>query len=540
MPRQEKNATARTLYRLVDVQNLRSVIRERYVGEAFTMYDIAVGGREALLVLGAMVTEHAKWARDIEELTGQPAVVGNMTAAGALIIRRSDRGAWAVTFGMGFQLIDQALVDSSFGQRIAIRLGDPTKISSITRSAIDAGARVSRVTVPTGDGLSRFGFESFGEMVTRLVVRGRVPGLTHDGDVTVRGADALNIPLGRTAADLVADLDCIEALLATEPPEGMQVLEQLVPVRKPATRVSALDHLLAEALTAEDRDHQLALSWPFEHIGDNAPPTHFKLLSSGTGRGGASLREGLPDLDDLLAPLGRTSAPLDRLKQMRIQLFGSAEDDDPVSSAIPARKWLAFETPFDGKRYCLFDGQWFQMEDQYADQLVALTEEIFRKKFETVLPAWTAEFDEEDDYNKHLAAELGGICLDRKFVHTTAHKRGFEACDVLLRDGTLVHVKKTPKSAPASHLFAQALVSTESLAMHPQAVRQLRELVQEQGGDPTWVKDRPERVVIAMARKNPITAAGLFTFSRVTLVRAVHGIASRGIDVYVAPIALER
>ncbi|MEU4360286.1 DUF6119 family protein [Promicromonospora sp. NPDC023987] len=539
MPRKESNATARTLYRLVDVQDLRAAVRERYVeDEEFEMHDVVVGGREALLVLGVMATEYAKWARDVESLTGFPATIGNVTAAGALIVRRADDGAWAVTFGMGFQLIDQSYVDSSFGQRVAIRLADPTQISSVTRSAIDSRAQVARVTVPSGDGLNGFGFEAFGEMATRIVVRGTAPGLTHEGKTTVRGADALNIPLGRTARDLVADLDHIETLLAADPPPGMSVLEQLVPIRKPASLVSALDQQLADALTT-DEERQLGLSWPFEHIGDNAPPTHFKLMGSGAGRGSSALQDGLPVLEDLISPLAGSTAPLRRLKQMKVQLFSSADEDDPISGAIPARKWLAFETSHNGKKYCLFDGQWFQMDEQYAERLLRLTEGIFRKRLEPPLPGWTAAMENEAQYNRALAVQLGGICLDQKLIRTDAHPRGFEACDVLLSDGSLIHVKKFDSSAPASHLFAQAYVSTHALAWDQQAVQRLRERVEAEGGDPSWVRGRPERVVLAMARRTEVSAQSLFTFSRVNLVRAVQDIQGRGIDVYVAPILVE-
>lgn len=221
---------------------------------------------------------------------------------------------------------------------------------------------------------------------------------------------------------------------------------------------------------------------------------------------------------------------------MSVQLFSG--DEDAISARISARKWLAFETSHNGKRYCYFGGQWFQMDARYAETLLRLTEEIFRKQLDPPLPLWTSQFKEEKDYNQHVARQLGGLCLDRKLVRTDAHPRGFEACDVLLKDGTLVHVKKFDSSAPASHLFAQAYVSTDSLIRDAQAVAALRKTVESVGGDPTWVKDRPPRVVLAMARAKPVTAGELFTFSRVNLVRAAQDIASRSVPLYIAPVVV--
>ncbi|MFC8797205.1 DUF6119 family protein [Promicromonospora sp. NPDC057138] len=536
MPRERSNTTPRTLYRLVDLPDMHAAVRERYSDDLeFETTAVTVGDREGLLVFGVMATPEAKWAQDVHSLTQVVTPIGNITAAAALLIRRGEDGAWALTFGMGFQLIDQSYVDASFGQRIAIRLADPAKISSVTRSAIDSRAQVARVTVPNGDGLNGFGFEAFGEMATRLVARGTSSGLSAKKDmIAVRGADALNIPLGRTPAELLSDLDHIETILTQEPPIGLGVLEQLVPISKPRTLVSELQDQLAAAL-ADPEGKQLGLAWPFEQIGDNEPPTHFKLVGGGSRKG---IQEGLPLLDDLITPLKQTKDPVAKLKGMSVQLFSG--DEEAISAQIAARKWLAFETGLNGKRYCFFGGQWFQMDARYAERLLQLAEGVFRKQLDPPLPPWTSQFKEEKDYNQYLALQLGGLCLDRKLVTTDAHPRGFEACDVLLDDGTLVHVKKFDSSAPASHLFAQAYVSTDSLVRDEQAVSALRKKVESLGGDPTWVKDRPPRVVLAMARHKPVTARELFTFSRVNLVRAAQDIESRNVPLFVAPVAVTR
>ena len=49
---------------------------------------------------------------------------------------------------------------------------------------------------------------------------------------------------------------------------------------------------------------------------------------------------------------------------------------------------------------------------------------------------------EEQDYNRYVGDKIEGfVCLDRRLVRTPAHRRGFEACDLLGPDDELVHVE---------------------------------------------------------------------------------------------------
>lgn len=54
----------------------------------------------------------------------------------------------------------------------------------------------------------------------------------------VRGADALNVPLGLTTSEVLADLDALESLLALPPPETLKILEQLTAVKNPELKKS--------------------------------------------------------------------------------------------------------------------------------------------------------------------------------------------------------------------------------------------------------------------------------------------------------------
>lgn len=526
-----------TLYRLIDLDDLATAIKPKYLSrEGFFQNFTTVGERDALLVHGVMVTEVVSWAGTVHGLSGVPVELGNQTAAAVLLIRNGD-GAWALTYGMGFQLLDYDKLDPGFGQRVAIRTADVNALNSLTRTTLDHRSRTDRFSIPSGEHLRGFGVGDFGELVTRLVAKARIEGLTvGDNELGVRGADALSVPLARTPAALIADLDAIDQVLAKDAPPELSVLEQLVAIKHQPELTTRLESSLARGLAGDPTAGKLALAWPHERIDENGTPSSFKL----TGVGRQPVQDGIPQLDTILEALDGLSPEerLEKIDRLQLILFRDTGGDEPISPAIPARKWLAFETPEDGQRYCLHDGSWYRMASDYAAKLSRRVKEIFDRDSGIHMPAWPVDSGEDEAaYNKRAAKTLGGVLLDQKFVYTDFHRRGIEMCDILLKDGTLIHVKNMDTSAPASHLLAQALVSADALRYDEQARQRFKKIVTRSGGNAADVPDTIERVVLAVARKTrPITATDLFTFTQVNLVRQTTALESQGVQVFVAPI----
>lgn len=139
-------------------------------------------------------------------------------------------------------------------------------------------------------------------------------------------------------------------------------------------------------------------------------------------------------------------------------------------------------------------------------------------------------------YNKLLADQLGGICLDQKLIYPKGSNSGIEACDILLPDGVFIHVKHVSSSAPASHLLAQALVATEFLRIDSDAQISLRQKIEEAGFDPNEYQTKPSRVVVVMAKDDQqLTADSLFTFTKINLVRHDRRFTTMGVELNIAP-----
>lgn len=537
MARKPSNTSPTTLYRLVGLTSLRTAIRDKYLeSPMFEVRQCSVGDRPSALVLGHIETERSKWANTVGALIADPVDAHNVTAAAVLLVPGDEDVTWALSYGMGFLLLEQSYVDPAFGQRLAVRIADADRLNSLTRKTMDDRAKVDRSSIPAGDHVRGFGIGGFGEMVTRLVTTASLPGLTVDKPFKLRGADGLNIPLGRTADTLLGDLDTIAQALQRPVVKDLEVLEQLVALKKGSATATQLDAELVKSLKGES-DTEVGTSWPHESVSENGTPAAFGIKKHGK----PEIRPGVPTVEDILDCFDPTDV-LDSLDQVRIQLYSDPDGDIAISPDIALRKWMAFETTLGGHRYFLHDGAWYHIANAYAAQLQQQVQSIFDRSYDIELPAWPTNDDgnliAEKEYNFLAAQACGGVLLDRKLIRTAQNPRGFEACDVLLPDGALVHVKNIDASAPASHLFAQGANAAHALGFDDQARTEFRKRVVNAGGTAELVKDRTPAVIFAVARNSakPFTADSLYSFSQVTLARTCIDLEARGIPVYVVPI----
>jgi uncharacterized protein (TIGR04141 family) len=134
----------------------------------------------------------------------------------------------------------------------------------------------------------------------------------------------------------------------------------------------------------------------------------------------------------------------------------------------------------------------------------------------------------------------GYVCLDRQGVRDPLGTGStVEICDLLGPDSELIHVKRASGSSPLSHLFAQGLVSAQSLLFSPDARERFAAKVKELGRGRTIRSGFiPAKVVFAILLKkgDPLTASTLFPFSQVTLAHASRILQSHQIDVEVIGI----
>ena len=243
MPRRKSTESRMTVYYLTGTKEAKEAIRDRY--SRFNYKDVKVGDRDSLLVIGTTKAKEVRWGKLLNGLSGESIDLETSAPGAVLLIpdldqketsdEKSETNFWAITFGIGFQMLDQRHIDPGFGKRVAIRCIDPKKLNSITKVTLDDRSKTDRSSIPSGSALNGFGYEELGELATRLVALGNIKNIgTANKAVTIRGADALSIPLSKNPDRIIENLNSIKEILKTSPvSEELSLLEKisLVPTK---------------------------------------------------------------------------------------------------------------------------------------------------------------------------------------------------------------------------------------------------------------------------------------------------------------------
>ena len=324
--------------------------------------------------------------------------------------------------------------------------------------------------------------------------------------------------------------------------EELALLEKisLVPTKN-SEYIEVLNKELMKAIISK-ADQRLNLAWPHETVNDIGEIQAFQIRGAQRDYKFRGRQDGLPTLDILLEPIRMEIKDKRqyRLNMLSVMLFENI-DGDSKSPNIPVKNWISFEVDVDGKKHFLHSGRWYIVDDDYCDIIQKKTESIFNRVNPLkVTPRWLKSYSNELEYNQNLAEACGGICLDRNLISIQSRKSRIEACDVLLKGGIFVHVKRIDSSAPASHLLAQALVSTDILTHDKDAQSVLRSKIVDARHNPNEYDCIPKKLVIVMVKDNrKLTPESLYTFTQVNLNRHDKTLSSRGVEVCIVPIERE-
>jgi uncharacterized protein (TIGR04141 family) len=399
---------------------------------------------------------------------------------------------------------------------------------------LEQRAQINRQTVPGGQTLQAFGIEEYGEVISRLAAKaGADLVLTANSGkpkrISFTAGNSLALPLAKTPADLLRDLGQINQVLKQTAPEPFDRLEQLQPLGARDPRRKELTAELAKLLSAGDQEH-IRLAFPWEREEEYGEEEGFLVFANGNQ--GVQEELSLDLILDLVAPLEPEQVEA-ALKNFGFQAVADTEGKEVIGRRIRLANWLAADLTLGNRRYFFQQGQWYEVGTGYVEYLDSQISQIFTESSDIDLPDWSVGVA-EGKYNEKVASDLGWVLLDKKLAHTRAHPRGIELADLLDTEDQLLHVKEATKSAPLSHLFAQSLVSLESLLYEQAATEHLSKIVEQaRPSQPLPKSWRPVEVVLAIGRERPIAADDLFTFSKVNLVRLRNRLQQAGVHLSV-------
>lgn len=477
----------------------------------------ALDAEEESLFIRARAPHQPGWTRYLAGHVQDP-LEGLFAASAAAVLLFEARGRlFAVTFGQGRHLLEPEAFEKDFGLKVVLNSVAPDQLKSVDAKTIDETPVHTRRDLSKDSSFSAFGLDPSRDLLRAVTGRPRDADLAH----RLTGSDALAIHTREELTrlpELAARL--LEAYGAEDYKEHFGFIDFLRPVRERA-RIEGLQELLVEALRSRD--------WTDIHLA--APETinwqefdgfHFSTQDAEDAANDPSIRTYLATHDEEIS--------LDLLKHDRLVALRAS--DGGVLENWPVYRCIVFQTELDRYLFVLSDGDWFRVDLDYRRRLEA---EVAALPTFRGLPDATAGTD-EDTYNREAARAIGALCLDKKLIYDGGPDK-MEICDLLTRDGALIHVKHRGSSATLSHLFSQGVNSAERLLTDRDFRAKAAAVIAAEGNGyaSIWPRDRPApqdheivfAVITRSRRRTPLTLPFFSVVSLRAAARTLHGFGFR-------------
>jgi uncharacterized protein (TIGR04141 family) len=554
---QRKPATRKsTLHRLKvpdgQTVELRDLVRSHYLDRpGYQARPFSREGIEGLLITGGIPRDRADWCTAAQEITGLEVNERSHSAAG-LIIMRTARGLYALSYGVGFHMLDPYYRDDEFGLEFATRSLDEDGVIKIRNQIMDGRGRVDEYSVARGERIDGFGLDRFGTIVKRLC--GTVSGIPLTSvragkvqQVKVECAEStIKLPLATSPEEFLSDLCAVEEVCAREEPLPELRFVDRVRRFEPSSRKAAEAQATLEELLTNPSSPRLALGIPESCQDALGSAQAFRLTRAGRSMDVTEL-----SLEALLHFVGDVEAGgrLKALGQVRILMYSDDDGLTPASAATNGREWLIADIPAGANRYFYGQGKWYEIGAGYLQTLEEELQQLLDKQSTVSLPPWPKgalnakgqDSHDEGWYNSQAATQTGYILFDKKNIVTEKFKGGgLEICDLLGPDNQLVCIKKAAsKTAPLSHLFAQGVAAVETLRSDEEVrSRFLAQVARHTPGHRMLEDFGTLRVVFGILLKDgqDITVNSLFAFAQVSLLQSARRLRAMNAEVEIVPI----
>jgi uncharacterized protein (TIGR04141 family) len=512
------------------------------LGDALTIeYDgpFEHDGITGYMVAGTRINNTPAWSAHPRSITGEQVSLYGSTPFQVVLI---PVGEWvfALPWGSGRYLLDDALLDDEFALHFAIRRLNPARLGMLSSSTLDIRARNTQTTFPSGSHVAGFGLGVSGELVARICGPADVSGLTYHQKTgkpcRIRAGSSLTVQLGVLPETLLADLQAICTIVQESDQDSpLRFIGQIRPLTAHHAMLPELERHLAAALGGDDQFGPLGLAWPSEIVNDIDEANSF--FSSNIGKYGAKALHADLQIEDLTAEFALVPEVLRvaHLSDARLAPCADEHGEELLSRPIQASKWLIFETVVDHRTYCFHQGRWYEIGEEAVARVRTQVAELMANKSNLTFPLWTptGKQDDEHRYCVQVAKQPGYLVLDQNFAKTTMHKK-FELADIIGPNNELVHVKWLARATAASHLYVQAEVSAWSQREEPAAVQQLHAKVNKLDRTRS-ITERPRTVVLAAGGRQ-WDVEQLFTLSQVGLLRLNMALQNMGVKLEFADI----
>lgn len=371
----------------------------------------------------------------------------------ALYVLRHEGRWFCYTFGYARHLIDDLAYERNFGLIVSLNLGDPAAIKSIDKTNIGHVSLHSREQATREIELAKFEFNNDIDLLRSVTAK--TPIVEGQDQETLSGRDSVTIYTPVTI-DVFSDIAkrLYEAFKSTKYKKNYPWLGKIKEERDTQI-IDGLDSSLATKIVETDF-HKIWLAIPELIEWEQIRGFAYKYMSESLTKPGPVLYQDL-DIDEWVK-VARISTGLTAEQLKRKKVFLYWQDGRPAS-LWSIYRCLNAEIDLNHKTYILNDGDWYNIETGYVNEISAFYGSVPNSKIK--LPPYGT--NTEPNYLKSVAANPGGYALmDHKEVMIGGGRSRVEFCDLYSKDKKeIIHVKKYGGSSVLSHLFSQAVVAGE-------------------------------------------------------------------------------
>lgn len=432
---------------------------------------------------------------------------------------------FAVSFGLGENMLDLEKFEDRFGMKIVLNLAD--KIYSVNKKSVSSTMSRSKESATHEQTLNEFVFDIEQDLLYGVTVKPK-PNDFALGNMSGRESLSLVTPFGFDELDTLLE-KCMSIYVKTTYQDEYSFIDNMKELSDKNPIIPKIYEEILKAFIAQDTG-KVWFSVPEDVNWDVAES--FSLYKGNATE--SNLASAIPvisiDYDtvhDYLEPYLNEIAALEDLKKFKVIV-------NSTDSSLDYIKWKLFNCMYasvsvDGVHYVLNDGRVFIIREEFFRQYEAEYDKV--KVFPSLMPYTTEKNEAEYNENLFKSDEKKYILLDHKEFNESGRK--FEICDLFDReDKTFIHVKRYGSSSVLSHLFSQAAVSADLFKDGFYHDKILNKMNIENSGDKIITLAPSEcNVVMGIVTNKEIPPSGrsqIPFFSKVNIVRTINQIKKWG------------
>lgn len=415
----------------------------------------------------------------IDELRPTFSVAHFTTNSSCAVLAYKTSGRFFVlTFGHGWQYLNESNIEGEFGLRVAINTLDDKKLKRLERANLGDALR-GIAQSPFQRDFRSFGTDDALDLIRKIGGKSK----SGSGSDSMTGSKSLKLTGEFTLHDIQKLSD--EALLAFTSVKykdtSFKVIDFVSPVFD-RRLIETLDGLAAAEIRNKGNSVELGLPAEFDEEG-------ISFRFKGPGRRGSYADLLLRNYYEAMGDNIKNFDVSDLRKHHIVATYaGPAKIQKPCS----LRNALIGSLQHGGGLYAINDGEWYRVDEAFKDDIERSFKRVKRgwktppgPLHQKIDPKGNSSYESEADYNTRIALDNGFVCMDRRLITIPGVERSsFEACDLLdITKRKFIHVKKSSRrSSVLSHFFKQGSNSAQNFARFPDAWDQLGNELEKREG----------------------------------------------------------